>query len=93
MNTEYGVIELNKWFSLYVHNNKFNDGKNTKVENYKIKFLDDDKGCQISGPLSNDIVFRNGSVYISINTNENKNFLITHCMLKAPCVRKTTRDV
>ena len=81
MNTEYGEVELNKWFPLYVHNEKFNDGKNTKVENYKIKFLDDDKGCQISGPLSNDIVFRNGSVYISINTNENKNFLIIHCML------------
>ena len=81
MNTEYGVIELNKWFPLYVHNNKFNDGKNTKVENYKIKFLDDDKGCQISGPLSNDIVCRNGSVSISININEIKHFQITHCML------------
>jgi hypothetical protein len=81
MNTEYGVIELNKWFPLYVHNNKFNDGKNTKFENYKIKFLDDDKGCQISGPLSNDIVDNNsGCVCIRLNSR-NDYFSRIHCML------------
>jgi len=81
MNTEYGVIELNKWFPLYVHNNKFNDGKNTKVENYKIKFLDDDKGCQISGPLSDHLLVSNGYVSVSVSANVNTHFSITHCML------------
>ena len=81
MNTEYGVIELNEWFPLYVHNNKFNNGKNTKVENYKIKFLDDDKGCQISGPLSDHLLVSNGYVSVSVSANVNTHFSITHCML------------
>ena len=81
MNTEYGEVELNKWFPLYVHNDKFNDGKNTKVENYKIKFIDDDKGCQISGPISTNLCICNDYVSINVLSNKPKHFSITHCML------------
>lgn len=80
-NEKYGEIKLNKWFPLYVHNNNFNNRKNTKVETYEIKFLDDDKGCQISGPASSDLcVNDNGCVSISINSKPIY-FLLTHCML------------